>query len=100
MGKEKEAACPCCGGSIEDFPDQDGACDYYCTHCGWHEREPSSENLAAALTLREARHPGPFLNGEYLIVSLSSKGVPGATVQPAVSQCVIDDAKKEKRNVL
>ena len=55
MGKEKGSACPCCEGSIEDFPDQDGACDYYCTHCGWHEREPSSENLAAALTLREAR---------------------------------------------
>ncbi len=55
MGKEKEDACPCCGGSIEDFQDQDGSCYYYCTHCGWREREPSSENLAAALTLREAR---------------------------------------------
>ena len=57
MGKEKDATCPCCEGSVEDFPGQDGACDYYCTHCGWREYVPGSDNIAAALTLREARKP-------------------------------------------
>ena len=55
MTKESEAKCPCCGGRIEYSPDQDGARDYQCPHCGWSEHVPGSEDIAAALTLEKAR---------------------------------------------
>jgi tRNA(Ile2) C34 agmatinyltransferase TiaS len=46
-----ETKCPSCGGEIESYPDQDGACDYYCLRCSWHEHVPGSEELAAVRTL-------------------------------------------------
>ena len=51
MTEDQEARCPCCKGKIEDFPDQDGSCDYQCIHCGWSEHVPASQDIAAALTL-------------------------------------------------
>ncbi len=51
MSEDSEAKCPCCKGKIEYFPDQDGASDNYCTHCGWREHVPSSQDISAALTL-------------------------------------------------
>ena len=51
MSEDSEARCPCCKGKIADFPDQDGSCDYQCTHCGWSEHVPGSDEIAAALTL-------------------------------------------------
>lgn len=58
MSGDSETKCPCCRGTIEYFPDQDGSCDYQCIHCGWSEHVPSSENIAAALTLRKGDQPG------------------------------------------
>jgi len=55
MNGEPEAKCPCCKGKIEDFPDQDGGCDYQCLACGWSEHVPGSQDIAAALTLKGAR---------------------------------------------
>ena len=48
---QKEATCPCCKGKVEYFPEQDGSCEYQCLHCGWSERVPASDSIAAALTL-------------------------------------------------
>ena len=53
MTEHSEARCPCCQGSVDCFPDQDGASDYYCAHCGWREHIPGSQDIAAALTLRK-----------------------------------------------
>ncbi len=55
MTEGAEAKCPCCRGKIEYFPDQDGACDYQCIHCGWREHVPGSGDISAALTLRGSR---------------------------------------------
>ncbi len=41
-----EAECPCCKGSLECFPDQDGSCDYACTKCGWHQHIPGDDEIA------------------------------------------------------
>ena len=57
MNSESEAQCPCCKGSIEYFPDQDGSCDYQCIHCGWSEHVPGSQDIAAALTLHKESQP-------------------------------------------
>ena len=49
--QDVDIGCPCCRGRVEHFPDQDGAADYQCNHCGWREHIPSSQDIAAALTL-------------------------------------------------
>jgi len=54
MSKKREEACraggncPCCGGQIEWFPDQDGSCDYSCARCGWYQHVPSDKDIALA----------------------------------------------------
>lgn len=53
MSEDTETKCPSCGSRVEYFPDQDGSCDYQCLRCGWSEHVPSSENVAATLTLRK-----------------------------------------------
>jgi len=53
--------CPCCKGEIDDFPDQDGSCDYQCLHCGWSEHVPGSCEIAAALLLHEGRQASALL---------------------------------------
>ena len=57
MSESTESRCPCCQGSTEDFPGQEGACEHYCRHCGWREHVPGSDSIAAALTLRKGREP-------------------------------------------
>ncbi|MCK4374138.1 MAG: hypothetical protein KAX19_02380, partial [Candidatus Brocadiae bacterium] len=41
---EEGVNCPCCGGRIERFPDQDGSCDYCCERCTWHQFVPADVN--------------------------------------------------------
>ncbi len=52
--------CPCCGGSIERFPDPDGSCDSYCRICTWHEHRPTDDEITQARReqkeARERRH--------------------------------------------
>ena len=36
----KEAKCPRCGARLEYSPDQDGSCDWRCSHCGWSQHVP------------------------------------------------------------
>ena len=55
MSKDTEARCPCCQGSLEHYPDQDGSCDRQCVRCGWSEHVPDPGSIAAALTLAHAR---------------------------------------------
>jgi len=58
MSEEAKGRCPCCGAQLDYFPDQDGSCDYQCVNCGWREHIPSSDDIAAALTLHKESHPG------------------------------------------
>jgi hypothetical protein len=51
MTEDSEARCPCCHGALEYFPDQGDSCDYCCSHCGWREHVPASDEIGAALTL-------------------------------------------------
>jgi len=39
--KGREAVCPGCGSRLECDPDQDGACDWRCPNCGWHQHTPA-----------------------------------------------------------
>ncbi len=39
----EEAKCPNCGHRLEYEPDQDGACDWHCTKCGWSQHVPGKE---------------------------------------------------------
>jgi hypothetical protein len=36
-----EAGCPNCQTRLECDPDQDGACDWICPNCGWHQHVPA-----------------------------------------------------------
>ncbi|MFW6118820.1 MAG: hypothetical protein ACOC7S_00640 [Planctomycetota bacterium] len=40
MKHEDGMECPCCAGTLERYPDQDGACDFECPECGWREHVP------------------------------------------------------------
>jgi hypothetical protein len=57
MSEDAQTRCPCCGGRVEYVPDQDGAADWYCTHCGWREHRPSGQDISAALTLNRVSQP-------------------------------------------
>lgn len=46
MSENAEARCPCCGGRVEYFPDQDGSCDYCCIGCSWHQHVPGDGEVA------------------------------------------------------
>ena len=101
MGKEKEAACPCCRGSIERFPDQDGACGYQCIHCGWSQRVPASEDIAAAQTLHAARQGAQQADKPTIVLF-----VKGGVVQAAegradvrVVLCDLDSPEDERTTV-
>ncbi len=39
--RAKDPACPGCGSRLECDPDQDGACDWRCPNCGWHQHVPA-----------------------------------------------------------
>jgi len=39
-----EATCPECTSRLEHFPEQDGACDWHCPHCGWSQHQPSQHS--------------------------------------------------------
>ena len=56
--QDVDVRCPCCGGSVEHYQDQDGAADYLCCHCAWSEHIPSGSDIAAALTLQLKSQPG------------------------------------------
>ena len=36
-----EPKCPNCGNRLEYEPDQDGACNWHCTKCGWSQHVPA-----------------------------------------------------------
>ena len=44
----REPTCPNCRGRLEYEPDQDGACDWYCHRCGWHQHVSGDDEVAQA----------------------------------------------------
>ena len=56
MKRNAEGKCPCCGGRIESFPDQDGSCDYQCTRCSWHEHVPGEAEIAQVKAESKGKH--------------------------------------------
>ena len=46
ISKGREAVCPGCGSRLECDPDQDGACDWHCPNCGWHQHAPAPDRRA------------------------------------------------------
>ena len=71
MTENSQTSCPCCDGQVEYVPDQDGAADWYCVHCGWREHRPSGQDMAAALTLDKGSRP----TGEPTIVLVVQSGL-------------------------
>jgi hypothetical protein len=57
MTDSLEPRCPCCGGTVEHYPDQDGACDWSCARCGWSQHVPGSADIVAAMTLHPEDQP-------------------------------------------
>ena len=57
MSETADSRCPCCGGTVEHYPDQDGACDWSCARCGWSQHVPGSADIVAAMTLHPEDQP-------------------------------------------
>ena len=87
MSEDTETRCPCCGGQIEHVPDQDGAADWYCVHCGWREHRPSSQDIAAALTLNSGSQP----TGEPTIVIIVQGGLVQSVEGNAPARVILCD---------
>ena len=50
----KKPTCPNCSSRLEYEPDQDGACDWFCPHCGWHQHVPAGADGVEVLAQRKA----------------------------------------------